>query len=96
MSILKKPLITEKTAALEEMAVPQYAFKVALKATKAEIKREVERIYDVKVASVNTLVVSGKRRQRFSKRGVVYGKEPNYKKAIVTLKEGRIDFYTHI
>lgn len=97
MSILKKPLITEKYEALSEMSTPQYGFVVALKANKAEIKQEIERVYDVNIASINTMVVRGKSRTRYSKRGVVHGKKPNFKKAIVTLKKGQeIDFYKHI
>jgi large subunit ribosomal protein L23 len=43
------------------------------------------------------MIVNGKKRQRFSKRGVVYGKSSNFKKAVVTLKDGfEIDFYKHI
>lgn len=97
MSILKRPIITEKTALLMEKKVPQYGFEVALKASKSEIKAEIERVYEVEILNVNTMVVRGKSRQRFSKRGVVYGKSSNFKKAVVTLKEGfEIDFYKHI
>ena len=47
--------------------------------------------------SVSTMIVRGKRRSRYSKKGVIRGKSPNYKKAIVTLKDGQeIDFYKHI
>lgn len=77
--------------------VPQYGFEVALSANKKEIKEEIERVYDVEVENVNTIVVRGKSRQRFSKKGIIQGKTSNYKKAIVTLKEGsEIDFYKHI
>jgi large subunit ribosomal protein L23 len=97
MSILKRPIITEKTALLMDKKVPQYGFEVALQASKAEIKAEVERVYEVEVSNVNTMIVNGKKRQRFSKRGVVYGKSSNFKKAVVTLKDGfEIDFYKHI
>lgn len=66
-------------------------------ATKEQIRDEVERVYEVDVQSVNTMIVRGKRRQRYTKRGFIKGKSPNYKKAIVTLKEGNeIDFYKHI
>lgn len=98
MSIIKRPIITEKSAFLsEERGLPQYNFAVDLKATKAEIKAEVERIYEVNVEQVNTLIVRGKQRSRYTKRGVITGKSPNYKKAIVTIQEGQdIDFYKHI
>lgn len=80
-----------------EKGLPKYGFEVALDANKQQIKREVERVYEVKVDSVSTLIVRGKRRSRYSKRGVIRGKSSNYKKAIVTLKDGQeIDFYKHI
>ncbi|MEO1415413.1 MAG: 50S ribosomal protein L23 [Bacteroidota bacterium] len=97
MSILKRPIITEKTNLYTERGLTKYGFEVDLKATKPEIKEEIERVYEVTVETVNTMVVRGKRRQRFTKRGVIKGKSPNYKKAIVTLAEGQeIDFYKHI
>ncbi|MFK7969736.1 MAG: 50S ribosomal protein L23 [Bacteroidia bacterium] len=97
MTILKRPIITEKTSIQMERSVPQYGFEVDIKATKEEVKREVERVYEVEVANVNTMIIRGKSRSRYSKRGVVHGKEPNYKKAIITLKDGfEIDFYKHI
>lgn len=97
MAILKRPIITEKTAGLTERGLAQYGFEVDIKATKDQIKSEVERVYEVNVDSVNTLVQRGKARSRYSKRGVVKGKSSNFKKAFVTLKEGQsIDFYKHI
>lgn len=97
MTILKRPIITEKTSLQQERGLNKYGFEVDLKATKQEVKAEVERMYEVEVESVNTLVVRGKRRQRFTKKGVIKGKSSNYKKAIITLKDGHeIDFYKHI
>lgn len=97
MSILKRPIITEKTAAYPEKGLSKYGFEVALSATKSQVKSEVERVYEVQVEDVCTMIVRGKRRTRFTKKGIIHGKSPNYKKAIVTLKEGsEIDFYKHI
>ena len=97
MSVLIRPIITEKTAYYLEQELPQYVFEVALNAAKGDIKTEVERLYEVEVDKVRTMIVNGKRRTRYSKRGVVKGKSSNYKKAIVTLKDGfDIDFYKHI
>ncbi len=98
MSILKRPIITEKTTYLtDDRGLPQYAFEVDLSATKGEIKAAVEEVYEVNVDRVNTMIVRGKMRSRYSKRGVITGKSPNYKKAFVTLAEGEeIDFYRHI
>ena len=97
MSTLKRPIITEKSATKTEWDVPQYSFEVSLSSSKGEIKSEVERVYEVKVLNVRTMIVRGKRRTRSTKKGVIKGKSPNYKKAIVTLEEGHeIDFYKHI
>lgn len=97
MSILKRPILTEKTNDLQERGLNQYGFEVDLQADKGQIKNEVERVYEVKVDQVRTMIVRGKRRSRFTKSGVITGKSSNYKKAIVTLKDGHdIDFYKHI
>ncbi len=77
------PVITEKaTYASEENKV---VFKVALTATKPEIKAAVEALFGVKVKAVNTLVRKGKTK-RF--KGVI-GKQSNFKKAVVTLEDGQ-------
>lgn len=97
MSILKRPIVTEKSNLKMDWDVPQYSFEVDLNASKKEVKKEVERVYEVTVKRVRTLIVRGKRRSRFTKRGIIYGNSPNYKKAIVTLEDGfEIDFYKHI
>jgi len=82
-SVLRKPLLTEKVAALQD-SHNQYAFMVDPAANKIEIKRAVELKYSVTVLEVNTLNVRGKikRMGRFS------GKRADWKKAIVTLKAG--------
>ena len=96
MAIIVKPLITEKMSLLSENK-GQYGFRVALTATKPEIKAEIEKMYSVEVTKIRTLVVAGKRKMRFTKSGVSNGKTSNYKKAIVSLKEGQsIDFYENI
>lgn len=100
MSVLKKPLVSEKMAVLNERPsnkYNQYAFKVDMDATKPQIKREVEAMYDVTVKGVRTLIVQGKSRNRYSRTGYITGKSPNYKKAIVSLVAGdEIDFYKNI
>ncbi|MEJ6662472.1 MAG: large subunit ribosomal protein L23 [Bacteroidia bacterium] len=96
MAILVKPLITEKMSLLSE-SKGQYGFRVALEAKKPAIKAEIERMYNVEVDKIRTLVVAGKRKSRFTKSGVSNGKSSNYKKAIVSLKDGKsIDFYENI
>jgi large subunit ribosomal protein L23 len=95
MSILKRPLVTEKVSALNEKG--KYGFIVDLKANKVEIKKAVEKQYGVNVERVNTINVMGKYKTRYTKTGILGGRKPNYKKAIVTLAEGEvIDFYSNV
>jgi large subunit ribosomal protein L23 len=98
MSVLKKPIISEKwTLKNERPGQKQYAFRVDLGAAKPEIKREIETMYGVNVKSVRTLVVAGKKRTRYTRTGFLSGKSSNFKKAIVTLAPGEeIDFYQNI
>jgi large subunit ribosomal protein L23 len=94
--VLIKPILTEKANAQQEK-LKRYAFKVSRKANKLEIKRAVEDFYGVSVVDVNTLVVPGKNKTRFTKAGYVKGVKPAYKKALVTLAEGEtIDLYANI
>ena len=66
-------------------------------ANKVEIKNAVEELYGVTVKSVNTINYSGKLKSRYTKAGVIKGKTPAFKKAIITLKEGEsIDFFSNI
>jgi large subunit ribosomal protein L23 len=95
MSILIKPLVTEKVSALNEKG--KYGFVVKGSANKVEIKSAVEKMYGVNVAHVNTINVLGKFKSRFTKAGVLSGRKPSYKKAIVTLASGEvIDFYSNV
>jgi large subunit ribosomal protein L23 len=95
MSVLKKPLVTEKVSALNEKG--KYGFIVDADANKVEIKKAVEKQYGVNVEKVNTMNVMGKLKTRYTKAGVLAGRRPNYKKAIVTLAEGEvIDFYSNV
>ncbi len=94
--ILVKPLITEKMTADTEKN-NAYGFVVADGANKVEIKKAVEKEFGVTVTSVRTLRVDGKRRQRYTKTGIIKGRTVGYKKAIVSLAEGEmIDFYENI
>lgn len=95
MSILKKPLVTEKVSALNEKG--KYGFLVDSEANKVEIKKAVEKMYGVNVEKVNTINVMGKFKSRYTKAGVLSGRKPSYKKAIVTVAEGEvIDFYSNV
>jgi large subunit ribosomal protein L23 len=94
MDVLIKPLNTEKTAALQELN--QYVFVVNKKSNKIQIKNAVEKIYDVKVLSVNVVRYAGKRKERYTKNGLVKGKTRSFKKAYVTLAEGdKIDIFNN-
>ncbi|MEL6614879.1 MAG: 50S ribosomal protein L23 [Bacteroidota bacterium] len=94
--ILIEPVLTEKSARLAEEA-QQYAFKVKMGANKLQIRAAIEARYpDVDVKEVRTMIVRGKRRRRFTKRGVVEGRVTGYKKAIVSLRSGEIDLYEAI
>ena len=94
--ILKKPIITEKLTEQGE-DLNRYGFIVDRKANKLQIRSAVEEMYGVTVESVNTMRYRGKSRMRYTKTGIVRGKEQNFKKAVVTLSEGdTIDFYSNI
>jgi large subunit ribosomal protein L23 len=82
-NVLKRPLITERTNELRD-ANNQYAFEVNLEANKVQIRHAVENLFGVRVTAVRTVTVAGKVK-RF-RRG--FGKRPNWKKAIVTLRDG--------
>ena len=83
-SIIKKPVISEKSTALAEVA-NRYVFKVESSATKIEIKAAVEQLFKVKVKAVNTIVMHGKNKRA----GRFEYKRSNWKKAIITLVQGQ-------
>ncbi len=86
--ILIRPLITEKSTQLMEEG--KYVFVVAKKANKIEIAKAVAQVFNVKVANVNTVNVSGKMKRM----GRFVGKRSDYKKAIVKLAPGEtIEFF---
>jgi len=95
MSVLKRPIITEKVSAQNESG--KYGFVVDINANKVEIKRAVEKMYGVTVAEVNTMRYAGKSKTRYTKSKVISGKTSAFKKAIVTVADGEvIDFYSGI
>ena len=92
--VLVRPVMTEKVN-LQMESKGRYTFVVDKKANKLEIKKAVEEFYGVKVNDVNTVVVPGKAKSRFTKAGFIQGIKPSYKKAIVTLAEGdSIDLFS--
>ena len=97
MGVIIKPIVTEKLTAITGKFPNRYGFRVSPKANKIEIKQAVEALYQVTVVDVNTMNFTGKLKSRFSKSGVVTGRQDAFKKAIVTLKEGEtIDFFSAI
>jgi large subunit ribosomal protein L23 len=96
MDILIKPIITEKMTEQSER-FNRYGFIVDRQASKPQIKKAVESMYNVTVSSINTMVYGGKVKSRYTKSGVITGKTKTFKKAIVALEEGdAIDFYSNI
>ena len=89
--IIRRPVVTERSMDLVEQN--KYTFVVDIKATKPQIKEAVEQLFDVSVEKVNTMRVTGKTRRM----GRYEGKRPDWKKAIVTVKEGdRIELFEGI
>ena len=87
--IIIRPVLTEKS--YDGIADKKYAFEVAVKANKIEIKQAIEAIFDVKVESVNTMRIEGKMKRQ----GRTEGRRPERKKVYVTLTEGSkgIEFF---
>ncbi len=97
MGIIIKPIVTEKQTAVTDKKPNRFGFRVSPDANKLQIKKAVEEMYNVSVESVNTMNYSGKHKSRYTKSGIINGKQAAYKKAIVTLKEGEvIDFFSNI
>ena len=91
--ILKRPILTEKMLKLQE-AKRQYAFEVNDKSSKIEIKKAIQEKFDVTVEHVNVIMVKGKSKRLNTRRGITRGKRSDWKKAIVTLREGdAINFF---
>jgi large subunit ribosomal protein L23 len=81
--VVKRPLITEKSERGRE-AAQQYAFEVHRDATKIQVKTAVEKLFGVHVTAIRTSIARGKNKRV----GRSFGRRPNWKKAIVTLKQG--------
>jgi len=92
--VLVRPVLTEKVNGQMEKS-GRYTFQVDKNANKLEIKKAVEEFYGVKVTDVNTVIVPGKNKTRYTKAGFLKGVKPAYKKATVTLAEGdSIDLFS--
>jgi len=91
--VLIKPILSEKVNKQSEK-LNRYAFVVNRKANKLEIKKAVEEFYGVQVSNVNTTVIPGKAKSRFTKAGLLSGRKSAKKKAFVTVADGEtIDLY---
>ncbi|MGB5435614.1 MAG: 50S ribosomal protein L23 [Maribacter sp.] len=96
MSVLIKPIITEKMTADSELH-NRYGFIVDPKANKIQIKEAVEATYGVSVDKVRTMNYGPTRKSRYTKTGIQHGKTNAIKKAIVDVAEGDIiDFYSNL
>ncbi len=82
LALIKRPILTEK--ATHQRELNKYFFEVSKDANKSEIKKLIESYYNVKVKKIN--IIKGKKRKKRWMR--IIGREPKYKKAIVTLEEG--------
>ncbi len=91
-----EPIVTEAATRLTDK-LNRYTFRVSPDANKFQIKDLVEKLYGVKVEKVNTQVVRGKNKSRYTKSGLLRGKTDKWKKAYVSIAEGQtIDFYSNI
>ena len=94
--ILIAPILTEKSTRLTEEG-RHYSFRVASGANKIEIRQAIVARYpEIDIKEVRTMIVRGKRRRQMTKRWLVKGQRPSYKKAVVTLRSGEIDLYDAI
>ena len=82
-AVIRRPLVTEKTTVVREIG-PTLVFEVARDATKPQIRSAIEQLFGVKVTGVWTSNVRGKEKRM----GKTVGHRPNWKKAIVTLRDG--------
>jgi len=94
--VLIQPLISEKMNALNQK-LNKVGFLVDKDSNKIQIKNAVEKMYGVTVKSVDTAVVPGKTKVRYTRKGMTRGTKPSFKKAYVTLAKGEtIDFYANV
>ncbi|WP_369047857.1 50S ribosomal protein L23 [Tenacibaculum sp. UWU-22] len=96
MSILIKPIITEKATNDSELH-NRYTFVVNKKANKLEIREALEATYGVTIESVKTMNYPIHRKTKYTKKGLTTGSTGGYKKAVIQLAEGEsIDFYNNL
>ncbi len=94
--IILKPIITERSTSLKETS-NKFVFEVDPRANKREIRLAVEKLFNVKVRDVRTLIIRGKPKTTFMRGGRFIGKRPDRKKAIVKLSRGEtIDIFDQV
>jgi large subunit ribosomal protein L23 len=94
--VLIKPLVSEKSAKQSEES-NTFGFVVDRRANKIEIRNAIKEMYGVDAVSINTAVIPGKSKVKYTKTGVMKGQTNAYKKAYVTLAQGdTIDFFNNI
>ena len=95
MSVLKRPIVTEKISALNERGT--YGFIVDRNANKLQIREAIEKTYGVTVNQVRTMNYQGKKKSRYTKSRIITGRSSAFKKAIVQVADGDIiDFYSNV
>ncbi|OVE80699.1 50S ribosomal protein L23 [bacterium K02(2017)] len=87
-NIIKRPIVTEKSSLMKEQS-NAYVFEVEKSADKVLIKKSVEQLFNVKVKSVKTLIQRGK----YKKYGKDTGRTKSWKKAVVSLSDGKIELF---
>ncbi len=96
-NILVRPIITEKMTNISADQAGKYGFMVSPKANKIEIKKAIEKKFDVHVIEIRTINHPGKIKSQFRKSGRFEGRTARTKKAIVTLKEGeKIELFEQV
>lgn len=96
VNVLIKPLITEKMTEVSEQT-GKYGFIVDVNANKIQIASAIKQKFNVDVVDVNTIKYKGKAKTQFTKKGRFTGRTKQFKKAIVTLKEGQtIDLFGEV
>ncbi len=91
--VLIKPVLTEKMLNLSEK-LHKYGFEVHRDANKTEIKRAVEKKFNVTVETVHVVNIKGKTKRMSTRRGMTFGRRSDRRKAVVTLQKGqKIDFF---
>lgn len=87
--LLIRPLLTEKISRINtKSGNTEYVFVVDSNANKIEIRREIEKMYNVNIESIRTVIVAPKTKRRYTKTGILSGKTKSYKKAYIRIQQG--------